>query len=285
MSALVTTKRGGSGGSSGVAAGTPPIVVAFAQVHENYKNAVTSSIDLSASALFGDVMVIAAWRQSGAWNTPAGFTLLDADAGGGTLPKVFARNILVPGDAVAALAGANTDPNWGGAFGVLLRGTDISALHGDAVVQAAAGTVPLPGVTTTKSCRDMIFGFFSGNPDVPAIAVPSGYTTLDSYRYVYPANGGIYTAGLAAQVTAAAAAALPATGIVLPNTGAGIRVVAEYAPLPSYPNIDIAHGITVVTHGAVAATARPSAAAVVYWIGSVAPTNAQNQDLFFDTSA
>jgi hypothetical protein len=43
-------------------------------------------------------------------------------------------------------------------------------------------------------------------------------------------------------------------------------------------------GIVTVTHGSTASTARPSGAAVVYWRGSVEPTNALNGDLWYDTS-
>jgi hypothetical protein len=49
--------------------------------------------------------------------------------------------------------------------------------------------------------------------------------------------------------------------------------------------VDEASGLVVVAHGAVAGTARPAGAAVVYWVGSVTPTNAIDQDLFYDTSA
>lgn len=41
-------------------------------------------------------------------------------------------------------------------------------------------------------------------------------------------------------------------------------------------------GIVTVNHGANAATARPSAT-VVYWIGSVLPTNAIATDLWYQT--
>lgn len=45
-----------------------------------------------------------------------------------------------------------------------------------------------------------------------------------------------------------------------------------------------ADGLVVVQHGAVAATARP-AAATVYWMGSVAPTNRVTGDLWLETDA
>jgi len=43
--------------------------------------------------------------------------------------------------------------------------------------------------------------------------------------------------------------------------------------------------MTAVEHGAIAGTARPVGAAVVYWIGSVEPANGEAQDLWYDTSA
>lgn len=42
--------------------------------------------------------------------------------------------------------------------------------------------------------------------------------------------------------------------------------------------------ISVVTHGAVASTARPVDAVVVYWKGSVFPTNAIDGDFYFNTA-
>ena len=41
----------------------------------------------------------------------------------------------------------------------------------------------------------------------------------------------------------------------------------------------------VVIHGATAGTARPTGFAMVIWIGSVEPTNAENNDIWHDTSA
>jgi len=43
-------------------------------------------------------------------------------------------------------------------------------------------------------------------------------------------------------------------------------------------------GVVVVSHGATAGTTRPVDAAVVYWVGSVEPTNAANADLWYDTT-
>lgn len=41
----------------------------------------------------------------------------------------------------------------------------------------------------------------------------------------------------------------------------------------------------VVVHGATAGTARPTGYGVIFWIGSVEPTNATNNDAWFDTTA
>lgn len=43
-------------------------------------------------------------------------------------------------------------------------------------------------------------------------------------------------------------------------------------------------GVVVVSHGATAGTTRPADAAIVYWVGSVEPTNAANADLWYDTT-
>ena len=40
----------------------------------------------------------------------------------------------------------------------------------------------------------------------------------------------------------------------------------------------------VVVHGATAGTARPSGYNVITWIGSVEPTNAENDDIWLDVS-
>jgi hypothetical protein len=42
--------------------------------------------------------------------------------------------------------------------------------------------------------------------------------------------------------------------------------------------------MAVVNHADDADVARPAGAAAVYWIGSVQPTNAQDQDLWYDTT-
>lgn len=42
--------------------------------------------------------------------------------------------------------------------------------------------------------------------------------------------------------------------------------------------------VTGVVHGSTAGTARPAGAAVVHWIGSVEPSNAQNNDLWTNTA-
>jgi hypothetical protein len=46
--------------------------------------------------------------------------------------------------------------------------------------------------------------------------------------------------------------------------------------------IEPSEGVLVVTHGSSAGTARPTAA-IVYWIGSVAPTNRETGDLWLQT--
>jgi hypothetical protein len=48
--------------------------------------------------------------------------------------------------------------------------------------------------------------------------------------------------------------------------------------------VAVTSGMVVVSHGSTAGTARPAGAAVVYWIGSATPANAQNQDLWYDTT-
>jgi hypothetical protein len=48
---------------------------------------------------------------------------------------------------------------------------------------------------------------------------------------------------------------------------------------------DEANAMGTVVHGATAGTARPSGYAVITWIGSVEPTNAENNDVWIDTSS
>jgi hypothetical protein len=50
------------------------------------------------------------------------------------------------------------------------------------------------------------------------------------------------------------------------------------------PAPDISTIVQVVNHGSTASTARPSGALVVYWVGSIQPTNAANGDLWYDTT-
>lgn len=42
--------------------------------------------------------------------------------------------------------------------------------------------------------------------------------------------------------------------------------------------------MVVVSHGSTASTARPAGATAVYWVGSVAPENAESQDIWIDTA-
>jgi hypothetical protein len=49
-------------------------------------------------------------------------------------------------------------------------------------------------------------------------------------------------------------------------------------------SIDTSGLVQVVEHGSTAGTARPEGALVVYWVGSVQPTNATNSDLWYDTT-
>ena len=62
-----------------------------------------------------------------------------------------------------------------------------------------------------------------------------------------------------------------------------ILVLDENGDLSTLPDGNYG-GIVVVNHGATASTARPTLAQVVYWTGSVEPTNASNGDLWYQSS-
>jgi hypothetical protein len=68
-------------------------------------------------------------------------------------------------------------------------------------------------------------------------------------------------------------------------TGAASTVPGPTGPTGATgPAPDVSTIVQVVNHGATASTARPAGALVVYWVGSVQPTNALNSDLWYDTT-
>lgn len=64
---------------------------------------------------------------------------------------------------------------------------------------------------------------------------------------------------------------------VITITKAGVATVALQVPGPQGPS-----GMSVVSHGTNGATARPAGVPVVYWIGTVKPTNALPYDLWYN---
>ena len=60
-------------------------------------------------------------------------------------------------------------------------------------------------------------------------------------------------------------------------------VNSEPIHLPNYSGVKKTK-LEVIAHGATAATARPTYVGIVFWIGSVEPTNAENNDIWIDTS-
>lgn len=78
------------------------------------------------------------------------------------------------------------------------------------------------------------------------------------------------------------------TGIEITDDNTNITVALTGAAQASLGKADTAvqpaAGVVYVNHGATAATARPVGAAIVYWVGSVEPSNAQNADLWYDTT-
>lgn len=63
------------------------------------------------------------------------------------------------------------------------------------------------------------------------------------------------------------------------------NIISSLASETANRTAAIAGAMGVVVHGAVAATARPAGYGAIHWIGSVAPTNAIDNDVWTDTSA
>lgn len=74
------------------------------------------------------------------------------------------------------------------------------------------------------------------------------------------------------------------TSLLETTAGAQTKADGAVTSANSYTDTAINGTVRVVAHGATASTARPTGAAAVYWIGSVAPTNATNSDLWYDTT-
>lgn len=86
------------------------------------------------------------------------------------------------------------------------------------------------------------------------------------------------------ELTALAATGITAGYVPKADGANGIVWAEEAGGGGGGGGIDPSDGLVVVQHGAVAATARPTAA-VVYWMGSVAPDNKQTGDLWLETGA
>lgn len=86
------------------------------------------------------------------------------------------------------------------------------------------------------------------------------------------------------ELTALAATGITAGYVPKADGANGIVWAEEAGGGGGGGGIDPSDGLVVVQHGAVAATARPTAG-VVYWMGSVAPDNRVTGDLWLETGA
>lgn len=77
-------------------------------------------------------------------------------------------------------------------------------------------------------------------------------------------------------------AVVNAAGDFLTYSGEAISKRIPSEVLSDIGAIAVVSGVSVVTHGENEATARPTGAAVVYWIGSVEPENAENGDIWYN---
>lgn len=66
--------------------------------------------------------------------------------------------------------------------------------------------------------------------------------------------------------------------------GTKLDGIEASADVTDAANVSSSGGIIYVNHGATAGTSRPSVSGIVYWIGSVEPTNANNGDVWVDTA-
>jgi hypothetical protein len=140
--------------------------------------------------------------------------------------------------------------------------------------------------------RDLEFAYYGGGASAQYAALlafnSAGVTfaeVLEAAQAV--ANGDFATLQDVSDAIAALVDSAPEALDTLNELAAALNNDEEFATTVTNAlagKVATASGITVVEHGSTASTARPSGAAVVYWIGSVEPTNGENQDLWYDTT-
>jgi hypothetical protein len=88
------------------------------------------------------------------------------------------------------------------------------------------------------------------------------------------------TAGAVLVMNAANDGVETATSVIPEGTPEPGMVLASDEGTPTW-----VYGVLAVNHGAIAGTPRPTGALVVYWVGSVTPTEKEPQDVYYDTGA
>jgi len=112
--------------------------------------------------------------------------------------------------------------------------------------------------------------------------------TLDGINAAIAAaleNAGLSEAEVQALVDAGLANLVDASPATLDTLNELAAALADDPNFAATVTARLAGAMGVVIHGAVAGTARPAGYGAIHWIGSVAPNNMIDNDLWTDTSA
>jgi hypothetical protein len=228
---------------------------------------VTRPIDSNVQTIANDAVTYAKMQNVSANSVLARSAATSGDVGEVALAASQLLGRGATGDVAAITLGTNlsmsgTTLNATGGSG----GTNINTIY----IDQAGGTSDTYGVLAgTRNGSNKVFTVSQG-------AYATG--TLKVWR-----NGQLMTQGTGEDFVETTPASGTFTFDVAPASTDEITV--EYQEVTTDPS-DLAFKSTamgVIVHGATAGTARPTGYAVVTWIGSVEPTNAINDDIWYST--
>jgi hypothetical protein len=151
----------------------------------------------------------------------------------------------------------------------------LSSYATTASLSAYATTASLSAYATTAAVTSTLSSYATTAAVTSALSSYATTASLSSY---------VLSSTLTSTLTSYVTSASLTSTLASYATTASLSSYATTASLSSYATVSsVSDRMVVVNHGSTAGTARPSFNAV-YWIGSVTPTNAQVQDLWYDTS-
>ncbi len=206
---------------------------------------------------------------------------------------------VAPADTTIVVTGSpavTVKANVGTAAGTVAAGNDarFGKIGGVTVTGTPAnGQIPIATGPTAAAWGNVPGGTGTGDVVGPAGATSGNIALFDGTTGKLIKDAGVPPAAPSAVAGAALGAAAAGTSTAYARADhvhpkptpadIGAQPAGSYATATQGAKADTALqpavGIVVVNHGTNAATARPAGVAVVYWIGTVAPTNAVAGDL------